>query len=179
MIEEYFIWLTHIVCDRSSAHRYSLLLEKLFETEFTWKIPLDANRAKDGLNLRRDYIYEFNLNYWPEDLETTPCSILEVMIALASRCEIDIMNDPDIGNRAPEWFWEMIESLELIEMTNDNFNDDYVDWILARFLNREYEPNGRGSLFTINRHVDMRRIEIWYQLQYYLNEKVQKGVIKT
>ena len=43
--------------------------------------------------------------------------------------------------------------------------------ILERFLRREYEPDGRGGLFTIKsgRH-DMRKIEIWYQMMWYLDE---------
>jgi len=171
MHDEYYIWLTNLVCDNSSIRKYSRLLETLYSTEFTYKILLDVNRIKDGIDLRKDYLREMELLTWPEYLEQKPCSVLEMMVALANRIEIDIMSDPDIGNRASEWFWKMIDSMELLDMTNDNFNDDYVDFILSRFLNREYDANGRGGLFTIkSRNVDMRRIEIWYQMQYYLDE---------
>ena len=43
--------------------------------------------------------------------------------------------------------------------------------ILARFMDRDYEPNGAGGLFTITRtSIDMRAIDIWYQLMSWLNE---------
>lgn len=171
MPEKYYIWLINQVCDISEIRRYSKLLQQLFETEFTWKFPLDESRADDALGLRKDYFYDANLYHYPESLESEPANVLEVMVALANRIELDIMGDPDIGNRVPKWFWEMIDSLELSAMTNDYYDDDYVDFILDRFLNREFEPNGRGSLFTVRYPKrDMRKLEIWYQMQAYLNE---------
>lgn len=161
---EYYSWLVDQVCDPSSKYRYSRLLYKLYDTEFTWKIPQDVNRARDGLDLRREFSYSY--------YDDSPCSVLEVMVALANRIEIDILSEPDLGNRAPEWFWEMIYSLDLHDMTNANYNDDYVDFIIFRFLNREYDSNGRGGLFTVDHpRVDMRRIEIWYQMQNWLNNE--------
>ena len=37
-------------------------------------------------------------------------------------------------------------------------------------MNREYEPNGKGGLFTIRGcEEDLTEVEIWYQLNWYLN----------
>jgi hypothetical protein len=99
-----------------------------------------------------------------------PCSVLEMMIALAIRCEETIMDDPDIGDRTRQWFWGMIINLGLGGMTDANFDPDFVDDSVLRFLNRDYEPDGRGGLFTIrNCHRDLRDVEIWYQLCWYLD----------
>lgn len=46
-------------------------------------------------------------------LDNRPCSVLEMIIALAIRLEEHIMDDPDIGNRTGQWFWDMIVSLGL------------------------------------------------------------------
>jgi hypothetical protein len=92
-----------------------------------------------------------------------------MMIALAIRCE-DFMDNPSIGDRMPQWFWGMITSLGLGSMTDDNFDRDYIDDVIDVFLDRNYAPNGKGGLFTIrNCKDDLRYVEIWYQLCWYLN----------
>jgi hypothetical protein len=93
-----------------------------------------------------------------------------MMTALAVRCEETIMDDALFGNRTGQWFWGMIHNLGLSPMTDSNFDKEYVDEVITRFLNREYEPNGKGGLFTV-RHCnrDMRTVEIWCQLSWYLD----------
>ena len=56
-----------------------------------------------------------------------PCSVLEMMIALSMRCEEQIMDDPDIGNRTGQWFWDMIDNLGLGEHERLKFDGRYVD----------------------------------------------------
>ena len=92
------------------------------------------------------------------------------MVALALRCEETIMDDPTLGNRTGQWFWGMITSLGLGSMSDDKYDKAYVNAIISRFLSRDYEPNGKGGLFTVkNCEQDMRDIEIWHQ---YLNSIV-------
>ena len=167
--DEYFEWLCELVDSRrfSKHTSYRKLLMHLHNIEFTWFIPHDDNRADDGIQLRRKYALA------KEDVRLTryltgPCSVLEMMVALAIRCE-GVMDDALMGNRTGQWFWGMIHNLGLTPMTDSKFNRDAVDAIIARFLNREYEPDGRGGLFTV-RHCthDMRTVEIWCQLSWYL-----------
>lgn len=110
-------------------------------------------------------------------LDDRPCSVLEMMIALSIRCEEHIMDDPDIGNRTGQWFWSMLVSLGIGAMDDRKFDRYFVDRTLERFLDREYERNGEGGLFTVNNGRDMRRTEIWYQMQYHLGEIIQEGDI--
>ena len=80
------------------------------------------------------------------------------------------MYDIDIGDRTSVWFWNMIDNLGLSDMSDAHFNQPYVDDVIFRFLNRDYLPNGQGGLFTINNcSEDLRNVEIWYQLCWYLN----------
>jgi hypothetical protein len=141
---------------------------QLHDIEFTWFIPRDDNRADDGIQLRRRYALVMDDMSLQRYLKG-PCSVLEMMVALAVRCEECIMDDAQIGDRTGHWFWSMIRSLGLSSMNDSSFDSDFVEDVIARFLNREYQPNGEGGLFTIkNCEHDMRTAEIWYQLSWYL-----------
>ena len=166
---EYFEYLCELIdAERFSRQvSYRKLLAHLHSIEFTWFIPHDDNRADDGVQLRRRYALAM------DDMSLTryisgPCSVLEMMVALAVRCET-IMDDTDYGNRTGQWFWGMVHNLGLSPMRDSDFDRRYVDDIIARLLNREYEPDGRGGLFTV-KHCphDMRTVEIWCQLSWYL-----------
>lgn len=173
-VNEYIAWMLDKVCeDKRKKADYSELFLYLYNRRFDWTHPMDANRQADGEDLRYQFGREERLpdSMIASFLDNRPCSILEMMVALAIRCEDRFAFDPDIGNRTHVWFWEMIDSLGLTEMANDKFNVDYVSYTIDRFLNREYRPNGDGGLFTLKHPMkDMRHVDIWYQMCYYLNE---------
>ena len=169
--DEYFEWLFSLVAENrpSSQISFRKLLMRLHYTEFTYTIPKDQNRAEDGMSLR----YRFACAHpYIEDAELYldgPCSMLEMMVALAFRCE-EIMDNPEVGDRTGQWFWGMVTSLGLGGMTDRQFDREVVDDILRYFMRREYDRNGRGGLFTIRRCTrDLRDVEIWIQLCWYLD----------
>ena len=171
---DYFEWMYQLVCnDISGRSSYRKLLAALDRTQFSYIIGTDASRADDGIDLRYRFGYDFN--YDDRDiasyLDTEPCTMLEMMVALALRCEEHIMEDSQYGDRTSQWFWEMIVSLGLQGLTDDCFDQAYFMEVMTVFLNRQYQPNGKGGLFTIKstKH-DMRASDIWYQLCWYLNE---------
>ena len=170
--DDYFEWLLDLMCKDKYADdiSYRKLFVYLHQTEFRWIIPKDKNRADDGIALR----YRFSITQeYPEDVSEYiegPCSVLEMMVALAIRCEETIMDDPRYGDRTKQWFWGMITSLGLNAMEDRRFDKKHVHDIIERFLDRDYQPNGKGGLFTIkNCNRDLRDVEIWYQLNWYLN----------
>lgn len=168
---DYFEWMIRIVCGErySKETSYRRLLMHLHTTVFDYTIPMDANRADDGIQLRRRYcLYHGQIDR--SYLNIGECTVLEMMIALALRCEEEIMDDPDVGDRTSQWFWLMVTNLGLGGITDDSYDREYVSDVLDRFLNREYEPNGRGGLFWIRKCTDdLRDIEIWRQMMWYLN----------
>lgn len=169
---EYFEWLYDLVCKNrySDDTTFRKLIMYLHGTEFTFILSMDENRALDGEALRWQYICE--KDYSPDLLEDLdgPCSVLEMMIALCFKCE-GFMDDPAIGDRFTQWFWHMIVSLGLGAMDDRSFNKRKVGESIKRFLDRRYEPDGQGGLFTIrNCDTDLRRIEIWHQMCWYLDE---------
>lgn len=171
--DRYFYWMCQLVSNRKyPKQRYSQLLKFLDSVNFVYTIDLDWNREADGINLRYRFGYEnqYSDAVIANELDNRPCSVFEMMVALAFRCEEHIMHDEDLGDRTGVWFWEMVESLGLSDMTNDNFNRLKAQMIIDTFLTRNYKPDGEGGLFTIrNIKRDMRQIEIWYQLNWYLN----------
>ena len=169
---EYFEWLYGLVCKNDYYKNISFrkLLMYLHNTEFRYSIPMDENRASDGIGLRWRFVCDKDyFNDVMDDLEG-PCSVLEMMIALAFKCEL-FMDDPSIGDRFSQWFWHMIVSLGLGTMEDQSFNKREVEESINRFLDRDYEPDGRGGLFTIkNCDRDLRKVEIWHQMCWYLDE---------
>lgn len=177
IFNEYFDWLYELVCKDKFGKdiSYKKLLTRLHNTEFRYSLSRDQNRADDGTDLRYRFAVTQGYEHMADEIanildELGPCSVLEMMIALSLRCEENIMDDPRMGNRTSQWFWEMIVSLGLGSMSDTMFDGHFVNDIIERFLNREYEPNGKGGLFTIrNFNGDLRTVEIWYQLCWYLD----------
>jgi hypothetical protein len=172
MKQKYFDWMCNLVCDHKHQE-YQTLLEHLHDIEFRYILDMDGNRAEDGEDLRYRYGFEFDIPRVDIEycLDDRPCSILEMMVALAHRCEENIMDDPDFGDRTGKWFWGMIENLGLDSMDDDHFDEDYVDMIVERLLERKYDPDGAGGLFTLHEcRQDLRTVDIWYQLMWYLSE---------
>ena len=172
IINEYFDWMSGLVNNNTYSDRTSFnkLLMYLHTTEFRYSIPRDRNRAEEGIALRWQFFYEHpDLDRDAEEYLRGPCSVLEMMIALAIHCE-DMMANEYKGDRTSQWFWGMVVSLGLGGMTDDQFDRHFVDYTINKFLDRDYEPNGKGGLFTIrNCDRDLREVEIWYQLNWYLD----------
>lgn len=171
IINEYFDWLYDIVCaDRySSDLTYRKLLMFLHDQEFTWIIKKDRNRAADGVDLRYRFAQERGYQRVPACLDK-PCSVLEMMIALSLRCEETIMDDPQFGNRTGQWFWKMIVNLGLGYMNDKRFDKNEAGAIVLRLLNRDFNSDGSGGLFTIrNCEYDLRDVEIWTTMLWWLD----------
>ena len=172
--EDYFEWLYEGMCGNrySKNISYRKLLEHLHNTNFRYTISNDKNRASDGIDLRYSFALSQGCEDEPElitDYLKGPCSVFEMMVALAQRCE-SVMDDPKIGDRTGQWFWGMINNLGLGGMNDNHYDEQYVDDVINTFLDREYKSNGKGGLFTIrNCEYDLREVEIWYQLCWYLD----------
>lgn len=171
---EYFEWLYDYVCKGRSHNKisYIKLFEYLHRVEFTFTIPNDINRARDGVDLR----YRFAMLNDDESILAEldgPCSVLEMMVALAIRCEETIMDNTCYGNRTGQWFWSMMNTLGISHMSDDKFDVELVEDNVYRFLERRYEPDGEGGLFRImGCPDDLREREIWVQLCWYLDNFV-------
>ena len=171
MSDAYFCWLIELVGDGYLEFCYQKLLWKLYSTPFYYELDYDKNRAVDGLFLRRKY-YQHVANM-PEPLmkngEEYPCSVLEMMVALARQAEDNLTYDPDSGDSTGRWFSVILSNLGLKDFDDYSFNEAKIDRILTNFMHHNYAPDGtNGSAFPcpgINR--DMRKSDLWWQLGAY------------
>lgn len=170
---EYRKWLVGLAMHVCSDYGdYSELFEYLYSREFYSDIAKDYNRAEDGKELRIRFADEYGIsvNKVYGELDGR-CSVLEMMLALAIRCEEQIMWDPELGDRTGLWFHDMLVSMHIDDETDGYFDVDLVKKAVDTMLNRTYRRNGSGGLFTLREtNKDMRKAEIWYQLNWYLNE---------
>ena len=167
MSRAYFQYL----CDIIDGSNYYNLLWLLHNREFLVLVDGDYNRTKDALILRDGYVKA------GMDKDAT---ILEVLVSLSIRTEHDIMHDDHAGDRTPEWFWMMMSNLGLSgpEWTDDRWDDIKIDKVvdtLIIFNERRYNRDGtNGGLFPLrSSRRDLRKVELWYQLNWYLLENYE------
>ena len=175
MRRKYFEWLCSFVKPFVLNRSYRFLMLHLFRTDFYAVIPMDENRASDGIELRYRFGREkrIRMSDIANVLDVKDCSVLEMMVALSLRCEEQIVDEPDVGDRTRKLFWSMINNLGLNRMDDDSYDSFEVEDRLDIFLNREYKPDGTGGLFKLRRtRHDLRNVEIWYQMMWYLSENL-------
>ena len=120
-MDEYFEWLKQLVSYPNTNVSFDNLFKTLHNRIFIYTIPMDENRYMDGLQLRYRFFLRTGINVMDD---RRPCSMLEMMAALSWRIEEDIMDNPVIGNRTPQWFWHMIAVMGLNGQYDGNFNED-------------------------------------------------------
>ena len=170
----YFKWLSTLVFPNEEIQRnYIGLLNLLYEIEYIWNqnIPLDENRYIDGINLRESFSYKSKI---PSDIVQNsiqgPCTILEMICALGIRIDNDIMATYYTGyDHGYFWIQKMLKNLNILQYDDLNFDEDAVRRKIDNFLKRRYSENGFGGLFYVpNSEKDMRSMNIWDQMCYYI-----------
>lgn len=171
LTHRYYSWLFDWVDMYPRRKKYMLLIKDLHKKKFRWFVPNDVNRAFEGKNLREQFCKEYGIDYNENDFDNE-VSMLEMILALAFRCDSIMADSPDnvaIG----DWFWRLISNIELDEFTDQAYYDlggsAKVDKILEQIINRTYEKSGKGGLFPLKRmKKDQRKVELWYQMCQYL-----------
>ena len=164
----YFNWLINKVTDKKKKKFYNNLFDRLFDTPMRADInQMDQNFIHHGIQLRREYIYEQQMNL-SVNIIYRDCSVLEFLVALCIAGE-DIMTDEDYGDRTPLWFWLMIRNLGLNDMDDGRFDVEKVDFVLNTFMDRNFNYDGSGgNIIIIDNGKDLRDIPFWIQFSMYL-----------
>lgn len=173
---DYFCWLCEMICvdGRYTDEAYWVLAKTLWDTDYTWVLDYDDDRAKRGVYLR--YLYECDGG---TDGYDGPCTVLEVLVALAQDMN-NVLDELDGEDRITMYFWEMIENLGLSKYSDDTFGADPeldklyhsdMDQILEDWMDRRFDYDGTGSPFPL-RHPkrDQRGVDLWYQCNAYMIE---------
>jgi len=169
---EYHHWITELAidwCRTCSRKNYKKLIKYLDGVRFVALMQEDENRIEDA----KELMLRFEDDQHPGMVcaNTDEPSVLDVMVALACRCEDHIMNDPDLGDRACLWFYAMIKSLGLEEDDDINYDQYYVESVIDNFISRNYDADGHGGLFTVPLEgIDLRKMEIWNQMNWWVRQ---------
>lgn len=170
---EYFKWLCENIDDGDfNECRYSRLLNILHDIDFIipMNIPTienDTNRISNGKNLRWHFVCEGGSRQILSMRK--PCSVLELLIGLSDDFEsiVDDALDGDI-------FWQMLDNMDLLGMTNDNIDIERIEEAIETFMYRRYSNDGsNGGIFIIPRyHRDLTTMELWNQMCLYIDEMI-------
>ena len=170
--KRYFEWLCSVIRQKNRLN-YKKLLKYLYDRSFNYILSMDGNRAEDGIDLRYSGFGYFSGTEQYEIaryLDRRDCSVLEMMVALAIRAE-NIVGDFELGDRKSLWFWSMIDSLGLGGMDDEHYDETRVIFSIDNLINRDYREDGKGGLFTVKDPPhNMRSVEIWMQMCWYLSE---------
>lgn len=159
MMNDYYAWLTRLVDMDSNCH----LLKVLDSIEYRWQFALDENRAAAGLNLRQ--LYSKEAGVYLDDVREGPCSVFEMLIGVAQMMsELLSMSEPNI----PKFFKELIKNLALTPMTTD---DKVIFRRVDRWLDREFDSSGIGSIFPLRHYKgDARVLDVFDAMNVYIGE---------
>lgn len=168
--ETYLTWLyarIGNVDETRPSRMYWRLVTYLYTREFTWFVPNDDNRVEDGRYIRYEFLDDLGLaGQMGETWRGRSCSVLEMLMGVCERLAFD-------ADRTPQhWFWELLNNLGLSGYTDRSFNERHVEEIVNCLIERRYQPDGRGGMFPLkNPEQDQREVEIWYQMNLYLQEQ--------
>lgn len=166
---EYFHYLCNLMrIDLPEHEMYKRLMSELYDIDFFWVLPMDENRDIDALSLRRRFFNEYGIDICM--LNSFPRSVLEVLCAFSERIECDVMGEPG-EEEIEKWFWIMLDNLGLDRFDDDHFVPRIVRYKIDIWLNRKFKSNGSGGIFPLkNGKNDQKKVDMWYQMQNYLNE---------
>lgn len=150
----YYNWLLSLI-DGDCNDR---VLYQLHSIYYIWVFDLDRNRSEAGLNLRKRYAYEADIDL--DEISGEPCTVLEMLISTAiGMAETD-------EQPVKRWFWEMVDNLGII-----NCDDDEIIFKVNRWMTHNYEPDGKGSIFPLkNPKFDCRFKQVYALQNAYMLE---------
>ncbi len=181
----YFDWITEFTMEPdicAGGTPYDELLRYLFVKDFSVVDGMadDEIRATDAMELRRRYADEIGseLGKSERDIDRIwksihgKCSMLELLLQLAIRLDT-MVNEDTSESMVPMFFAILLENLGLKETDSLEIWDERTD----RFLQRKYGADGSGGgLFPLSDagDRDLRKVSIWYQMNYWLNEHLDE-----
>lgn len=152
---------------KSKNHRnHSSLIDYLSKVGFMYTYDLDENRLTDGKNLRSRICMQYNLSFVYTGVPLI--TWLEVLIALAERCESELAEYGQ--NNTDRWFWLMIDNMFGFNVSNANFDFTAVSAALNNI-----ETHKKSLIFDRD---DLASEEIWTQAMAILNDYIAKNPLK-
>lgn len=176
--DPYFDWLCMSIDvgkHPSGRRNYMELCTMLHSIEFQAKLPLDVNRAMDGMQLRVTFMQQHG--EYGSATNRGGCTMLELLVALSKQMSF-MMYGNEAHHRTPYYFSVLMKNLGLWKLTDENWyslnGEFFVDDAVYRVINRLYDADGKGGLFPLKHpKEDQRCVEIWYQMHAWLGENCE------
>ncbi len=163
--EPYLRWLEEQL-GTGGRRTYWDLTNLMFDMEFTWSVPMDDNRLVDARDLRTEFATGVGVPIsHVQDL--APVSFLEILIVLSRKLTFVA------GGSAPGWAYVLLGNLELRRMFDPltQRKAQRAQEIMQTVIQRKYMPDGTGGFFPLAwPDGDQTTIELWYQLNAYVEE---------
>jgi len=159
-VDDYLKYLCHEV--GASWDDWEAVFRAGFEVDYRWDIPIDEDRAIDGIAMRRYFEYDTG-RLLPENVWKKPCSMIEMIAALDIRGYKDLLSGYD--NMSPEdIFLYNMHSLGIKKRTKNE------EIIKKKFLQEE-KNDGEGGLFWVkNCEISVKEQEVFWKLTLALDE---------
>lgn len=158
--DDYFDWLYH---ETFPGYRWWDIMYILHGVRFTWdpNIEHDSNRASDGIQLRRDYLFERGEGRETYDFDIHEVSFFEVYVGLAKK----------MAHLLDKSLPSSMDYILRIGPFDVRMSEDEVVEVAERVMNRDYDFNGVGGLFPLKTAArDQRHVELIYQLNLHVLE---------
>lgn len=151
----YFEWLMSLVgIDPRTQARDFMIANELFHIPYRWHFQLDENRAVAGSALREQYSTLYAI--MDDDIPEGPCSVLEMLVALAQRMS------ENSGIKTEDCYHEMIKNLGL-------YGASLTD--ISKIVNQWMDGRGGFSLFPLHHYKgNGDNLDLWTQMTIYINE---------
>ena len=176
LTQDYFDWLVKGLLQFNPETEQPLIevCHMLFLRDYSATLQMDVAREKDGTLLRDIFTARLvgdavviNGSPWKN-----PCSLLEMMIQLCVRMKEEFYTSyEDMCPVIKIIFMSMLHSLGILDENNDIVPVNLAHVYIDNFLHRNFEPNGKGSLFNLEdktQDVDWRDVPIWNQMMAFV-----------
>ena len=168
----------------------------LFGIDFVSEMAEDDIRARDGLDLRKDYAKEAGEKAGKNDREKDriwksihgKCSVMELFLKLSMQLD-SMTNEGIFGEKTPYFMEVFLKNLGIWKNSEGSEGDkkgtsegsrsgfeEVLKASVDRFLERKYAEDGSGGgLFPIqNNEKDQRKEPIWNQMNTWLGEHLDE-----
>lgn len=174
-LDRYLQW----IINTTGLKRYGRLSAILFNVPFRSRIHMDENRAADGLYMREEYIDRHQGSEYDISCHLDGhCSVLEFLVSFSDRVE----EATSYRHDRRYWVSYFLRNMGLIDFDDRYFADNpgregyVVESVMERLsktLDRRYSYDGsHGGLFILRKPpCDLRNVEYWWQMQYYVLER--------
>lgn len=173
--DEYFQWLKEQADFIEFGDDYDRLLSKLYAMDYTPVLRMDQNRLADAMTMRERICATYGFKR-----PAYSCSFLEFLVALSFR--MHYICDAPNEYRVKEFFWRLLYNLQINEFSNHIWNEECerrVEDAVNRVNTHTFEADGAGGLFPMAApKQNQRNLEVWYQLNQYLQDPNGQDLVR-